>query len=196
MDIANGFYWESIPVGKENAATYAALEHMWGVSTRQVRKILEALSKHDNGDNYVLIRSSKGGGFYRTDDPQDIAAYKRECHGRAIKTLAQLRKINRVLRGAGTDYINYSFTNNIKLIRTERGLTQGDVCRRLRENGHMIDESILSRFENGVVLPTPALLDALADILSCAPFYLMGMSLYGFDICEAHSGLQVPQMRE
>ena len=44
-------YWESIPVGKENAISYAELECMWQMREREVRKTLAELSGFDNGDN-------------------------------------------------------------------------------------------------------------------------------------------------
>ena len=191
MEIGYNYYWDSIPVGKENAATYTQLECMWLVGKRQVRKIMEHLSCYDNGDNYILIRSSRGGGFYRTDDPDDIAAYKRECYGRAMRVLTPLKKINRVLRIETASSLNYSFTNNIRLIRLERNLTQQQVCAYMQELGRSIDESTLSKIENGYVLPTPAHLSALAIILGCEPFELMDMHEYQEEIKSAQRSLQV-----
>lgn len=185
------FYWESIPVGKQQAVSYVTLEHFWEVSERQVRKILEHLSCYDNGDNYILIRSSRGGGFYRTADPDDIATYKRECYGRAMKVLAPIKKINRVLRAETATSLNYSLTNNIKMMRLERGLTQAQLCACVQPLGINIDESTLSKFENGYVLPTPAQLSALAFILSCDAFELLDMQEYQKEIKIAQSSLQV-----
>lgn len=92
------FYWNCIPVGKENAITYPELCLMWDCTARKVRYILHQLSYHDNGDNYILIRSSHGKGFYKTDNAEDIEKYKRECTNRARHTFAPLRKIRRVLK--------------------------------------------------------------------------------------------------
>lgn len=170
------WYWRTIPVGKENAITYPRLEMLWGVGERRVREMLAELSRYDNGDNYILIRSSGSAGFYRTDDPDDIAAYKRECHSRATKTFAPLKKINRVLRGLDVaGGINYSLLNNIQCKRQERGLSQADVCRRLRDMGIMSDVSLLSKIENGYALPTPAQLSAMADVFACDPSELVGI---------------------
>ena len=55
-------YWSEIPVGKENAVSYDYLCTAWGISQRAVRSILHKLSIYDNGDDTVLIRSSKDGG--------------------------------------------------------------------------------------------------------------------------------------
>lgn len=166
-------YWACIPVGKENAITYGQLEKKWGMSERSVRKMLADLSRFDNGDNYILIRSSAGRGFYLTDDPADIAAYKRECRSRAVKTFAPLKKINRVLADILPEEINYSFTNNLKLVRKAAGLTQDEVCDQMRELEPYFDKSKLSRLENSYALPTPVQLHALARIYGCEPSELV-----------------------
>lgn len=89
--------WQQIPIGKENAVTYSQLCDMWEASERTVRRRLHELSYFDNGDNLILIRSSHGKGFYRTDNLAEIESYKRECTNRARHTFAPLRKIRRVL---------------------------------------------------------------------------------------------------
>lgn len=94
-------YWESIPIGKENAIDYFQLMEQWTKRDREVRKILHELSAYDNGDNYILIRSARdGGGLYRTQNEQDIKAYRKECFNMARSTFAPLEKINRVLNDA------------------------------------------------------------------------------------------------
>ena len=90
------FYWDSIPVGYINRKTYSDLEDMWGISRRYVRLVLHRLSEQDNGDGYVLIRSAKSKGFYRTDDPEEIEDYRREVVARATSHFAPLKKIRRV----------------------------------------------------------------------------------------------------
>lgn len=64
-------------------------------------KILQELSKYDNGDDYILIRSAhNGGGFYRTIakvDIEAIEAFKRECLHKGRSLFAPIKKINRVL---------------------------------------------------------------------------------------------------
>lgn len=90
-------YWDLIPIGKENRVTYGELCLAWGVSKRTVRNILHRLSMQDDGSGLVLIRSSKGKGFYRTDNLEEIAAYRREVYNRARHTFAPFRKIDRIL---------------------------------------------------------------------------------------------------
>ena len=90
--------WKDLPTKKEDAITYPELCELWGCSERQVRYVLHELSRMDNGDNYVLIRSSRGKGFYKTDNVQEIEQYRIECTNRAKRTFAPLRKIRRILK--------------------------------------------------------------------------------------------------
>lgn len=92
-------YYADIPVGRDNAITYTELCVKWQCSERKVRSILHDLSYFDNGDDYILIRSSKSKGFYKTDNLQEIESYRRECCNRAKRTFAPLRKIRRVMNG-------------------------------------------------------------------------------------------------
>ena len=90
-------YWASIPIGRENAISYTDLAGLWGMTKRSVRYKLHQLSQQDNGDGLVLIRSSKMRGFYRTDNREEIAAYRQEVYNRARHTFAPFRKIDRIL---------------------------------------------------------------------------------------------------
>ena len=90
-------YWEMIPVGKKNRVTYSELCDLWGMSKRMVRLILNRLASWDNGDQYILVRSSSARGFWRTSDKDEIRRYRREPLSRAKSYLKQLDKINRVL---------------------------------------------------------------------------------------------------
>ena len=94
-------YWQDIPIGRENAISYTELCAMWNCSERMVRQILHNLSREDNGDGYILIRSSHGKGFFKTDDIAEIERYRKECQNRALNTFAPLKKINRVVKEKG-----------------------------------------------------------------------------------------------
>lgn len=168
-------YWCDIPVGKENAVTYDILCGVWGCNARQARKILHELSLYDNGDNYILIRSGGCKGFYRTDDEDEILAYKRECLNKGRSVFAPVKKINRVLN-ANTD--QYSFTNNLRVVRESKGLRQSDVCKQMRKHDRYFDKSLLSKLENSVVLPTPFQAVLLAQIYGVEPLELLDASLY------------------
>lgn len=92
------YYWNCIPEGKENAITYQQLCIKWDCNERKVRQILHELSYNDNGDNLILIRSSHGKGFYKTDNIAEINRYRQEITNRARHTFAPLRKIRRVMK--------------------------------------------------------------------------------------------------
>lgn len=166
-------YWDQIPVGKENAVTYAKLCAAWDCTDRRARAILHELSRYDNGDNYILIRSARCKGFYKTDDEGEIAAYKRECLNKGRSVFAPVKKINRVL-SANTEQL--SLANNLRVIREGKGFKQKDVCERM--NDRSFDTSLLSKMENGVCLPTYSQLSKLAQILDCEPSELMTAELY------------------
>lgn len=90
-------YWSQLPIGKENALSYQQLCEMWETSEKTVRNILHELSRYDNGDSYILIRSSSNKGFYRTDDQEEIMRYRQECLNKGRSLFAPLKKCNRVL---------------------------------------------------------------------------------------------------
>lgn len=133
-------YWQSLPDSKETAARY------------------------DNGDDLILIRSSVGCGFYKTNDRAAITAYRAELTGRGRKLFAQLRKIDRVLNA---DPAQLSFTNNLRAVRLLRGMKQEEVCERMKDFEPTFDVSTLSKMENDRCLPTPYQLAHLACILRC-----------------------------
>ena len=58
--------------------------------------------------------------------------------------------------------------NRLQQLRLAKGLTQPDVSKILKEVDSRIDVGMVSRFEKGVCLPTPAVTEALAKILSCS----------------------------
>lgn len=168
-------YWEDIPVGKANAFTYEDLCYIWKCEPRKARQILHELSLYDNGDNYILIRSSGCKGFYKTDDETEIRAYKRECLNRGRNVFAPVKKINRVLNANAEQY---AFTNNLRLIREKCGFTQKEVCRYMRLYDTAFDKSLLSKMENGVCMPTRYQLSLLASYYVCEPSELLGLDLY------------------
>ena len=168
-------FWNDIPVGKENAVTYNELCALWGCDARRARAILHELSRYDNGDNYILIRSSRCNGFYKTDDETEIRAFKRECLNKGRSIFAPVKKINRVL---SINTIQYSLTNNLRVVRESKGIKQKDVCKRMRAFDRAFDKSLLSKMENDVCLPTFYQLSKLAEIYECTPSELLEGDLY------------------
>ena len=101
-------YWDDIPIGIENAADYPTLCMRWGMNRREVRRILQELSVIDNGDDFVLIRSGKSKGFYKTTDEAEISSYRLECLSKGRSVLAPVKKCNRVLNDERNIYVDFS----------------------------------------------------------------------------------------
>ena len=168
-------YWSEIPIGKENAVSYDYLCTAWGISQRAVRSILHKLSIYDNGDDTVLIRSSKdGGGFYRSSDSAEISAYRAKCLRRIQNTFAPLKKIDRVLSSSNGQLSIY---NNLRAVRVATGLKAKEVCKLMRATDPAFDESILSKMENDRCLPTAMQLRNLAEIYGVKPSELIGLNV-------------------
>ena len=64
--------------------------------------------------------------------------------------------------------------NNLKMWREARGLKQTELAARLRPVDARIDSSMISRFENSMCLPTPAVAEALASALDVPVSLLFG----------------------
>lgn len=169
------FYWHDIPTSRNEAVSYDTLQMWWNTNQRGVRYILHALSSYDNGDDYVLIRSGKSKGFYKTDDKDEIEAFKRECLNKGRSVFAPVKKINRILSANNNQY---SMTNNMRVIREDRQLKQSTVCEFMRAFDEAFDVPMLSKMENGVCLPTPYQLVKLSEIYGCNPTDLVNADLY------------------
>lgn len=174
-DLKLELYWNDIPTNKEDALTYPELVTLWGVNERSVRSILHQLSSFDNGDNYILIRSGQNRGFYKTDDPDTLTAYRKECLNKGKSIFVPITKINRVLAADGSQF---SLENNLRLRREMAGLKQAEVSERLRIYDLGIDNALLSKMENGVCLPTPYQLIILAQLYGCDPEQLVKTDLF------------------
>ena len=153
--------WNSLPTNKESALTYTDLQIMWNMPQRKVRRMLQLLSRMDNGDDYVLIRSASGKGFYKTNDKLAIERYRREILAKGRSLFAPVTKCNRILN----ETTQLEVWNNLKAVRLSKFLKQSDVCRRLPG----IDVALLSRYENGVCIPTPSQVREIANVYGVAP---------------------------
>lgn len=176
IDYKFEFYWNSIPIGKENAIDYPTLALEWGRNERTVRRILHDLSCFDNGDNYILVRSASKKGFYRTDDSATIRAYRKECLNKGKSIFAPIKKIDRIIK-SNADQMNIE--NNMRLVRESKGMKQSEVCKRMKVIDRAFDNSLLSKMENAVCLPTPFQLSKLSEIYGCDPAELVNVSIYG-----------------
>lgn len=168
-------YWHDIPTTRAEAVTYPILKMWWGTNEREVRRILHELSSFDNGDDYVLIRSGKSRGFYKTDDAETIKAYKTECLNKGRSVFAPIKKINRILK-ANTE--QYSLVNNLRVVRESLKMKQITVVENMQKYDSGFDVPMLSKMENGVCLPTPFQLLKLSEIYGCAPDELVKTDLY------------------
>lgn len=175
-------YWSELPTGKENAVDYPHLCEMWGKCEREARRILHDLSLYDNGDDFVLIRSGKTKGFYKTDDKAEIAAYRKECLNKGRSIFAPVRKCNRILR---TDTKQVEMFNNLRVVRVGLGISQPEVCRQMKEVDKHFDVPLLSKMENGVCLPTFTQLTKLAEIYGVESTELIRADLSALDVFEA-----------
>lgn len=175
-------YWHTIPIGKRNATTYTRLCAEWRMKPRAVRSILHDLSAYDNGDNFVLIRSGKSKGFYKTDDPAEIAAYRDECLKKGRSVFAPVKKCNRVLSADGSQCEMF---NNLRGIREARGMKQADVCAEMQKHDHAFNVSLLSKMENGVCLPTFYQLSLLAQIYGVEPQELVRGDFPAYEVFTA-----------
>lgn len=169
------FYWDDIPTNRFEAVTYNVLKMWWGLNEREVRRVLHALSAYDNGDNYILIRSGRTKGFYKSDDEEEIKAYKQECLNKGRSVFAPVKKINRILKANKTQY---TLKNNLRVIREDRQLKQTTVCEFMQVFDEHFDVPMLSKMENGVCLPTPYQLGKLAEIYGCQPTDLIETEFY------------------
>lgn len=169
-------YWADIPTGQENAFGYEKLCDLWSCEPRKARLILQELSIYDNGDDFVLIRSSGTKGFYKTDNPDQIEAYRRECLSKGRSVLAPIKKCNRILN-VDSNARQVNLFNNLRSVRLASGFKQTEVCAYMKSKGETcFDVGNLSRCENGVLLPTPKQLAILAEMYGVKPSELLSCS--------------------
>lgn len=152
-----------------------AVKTWWGIPYKAWCCPACGTSRFDNGDNYILVRSSSGKGFYRTDDAGTIKAYRQECLNKGKSIFAPIKKIDRVLN-ANTD--QFTFVNNLRIEREAKGMTQTQVCDAMKKFDYQIDKALLSRMENNICLPTPFQLKALAEIYGCNMNDLVNTDLF------------------
>lgn len=174
-------FYNDIPVGKNNAISKYALAGKWGKSEREVRRIIAELRAQDNGDNYIIISSSRNSGFYKTDDPKEIAAYKAETMNRARHTFKPLTKINRVL--AEYDNANQYVIefNNLRAARLAAGFQAKDVVIKIKAHDPNFDKSLLSKIENNRCLPTALQLSIMAAMYGKTPAELAGVEIVPYN---------------
>ena len=154
-------HYESIPIGKENAILRETLCVLWGKKPRSVRRIIEQLRSQDNGDDYVIVSTAHSAGYYRSNERDDIRAFKEEVTRRGKHTFRPLRKVNRIL---GIHEQQVSTVNQLKMVRLESKIKAEEVTLELKKIDPRFDGSLLSKIENGLCMPTPQQLQAMSRL--------------------------------
>lgn len=169
--------YNSIPVGSENAISKEDLKTLWGVkSERGVRLAIAEMRQIDNGDNYVIVSFSNGKGYYKTDDPEEIANFKREIISRAKNTFAPLKKANRILLNY-ENQLEFIPANNLKAAREEVGLQAKYVVEVIKQKDPTFDKVTMSRIENNKCLPTALQISIMSSLYGKSSGELVGMEV-------------------
>lgn len=85
-----------IPFGRENAIPRAELANLARMTDRQVRKCIEAA----RSDGHYIVASPEGG-YYQTQDINEIEYQYRIDRARALAVLKRLKPMRRELKEAG-----------------------------------------------------------------------------------------------
>ena len=92
---------EMIPVGRENAISRRDLCRITGLSDRQVRREIAQLRLQDFDDDMVIVSTSRGRGYYLTDNIGDIVTYIADMSARIrsiVHEIAHARAVVERLR--------------------------------------------------------------------------------------------------
>lgn len=182
--------YDMIPVGRENAITREALCALTGLSDRAARMALAEARNEDNGDGFVIVSSSTGAGYYRTDDPVEIRRYVDEIEAKAEALRAPAKKARRILGEdsptPADDGDDAPFECHLGGFRRSRGLKQDALLDMIRHTTPGLDHVAISKAENGAVILTPDALAAAAEALGIHPadIYPGLMREYGRVMCE------------
>lgn len=166
-------YWNSLPNSPGEAMSYEDLIILWKMDKRKVRRMLHDLSVWDDGSDEIIIRSSKGG-FYKTANKAIISAYRKEVLNRGRRVFACLAKVDRVLK---RNEYQLNFHNNVKALRSERKMSQRDVCLACHRYGMSLTPSIIAQIECGIIQPSPVLVEVLACVFEVSPVEVAGLEL-------------------
>ena len=99
-----------IPIGRDYAISRERLAWLWGCSERDARRTVADLRATPGDDGYaILSTASYPAGYWRSDDPEEIAGFILETESRVRNTFLSLKDARRLLR--------------LKGIEVQRGLT-------------------------------------------------------------------------
>jgi Predicted transcriptional regulators len=159
-------YYNDLPIGIENRITRRELCIRWQMPDRAVRDMIARLCQLDNGDDYIIYSSSNSGagGYFRTDKAHLRRSFLRENSQRAVAVFRRGAKARRIER----DKLPHSVkTNMLSYYRERLNMTQGDVAKIIAID--RMTAPVLSRYEKGQSMPTPAQLTELCTLYGCAP---------------------------
>ena len=86
-----------IPSGRENAITRAELACRMGLNDRQMRKVVEDA----RAEGVIILNRQDGGGYYQTDDLDDMMRQYRQDTARALAILKRRKPLRDKLKAAG-----------------------------------------------------------------------------------------------
>lgn len=90
---------EDIPIGRQHAISRIELARRWGCSPRSARRsIAELRADAAQAGDYCILSTSTGGGYWRSCDVVEIAAFIRETESRARNTFLSLKTARDFLR--------------------------------------------------------------------------------------------------
>ena len=89
---------EDIPIGAENAISRKTLAAIWNLSDRETRRIVADLRTIDDGTDYVIVSVSRGKGYYRTQDIDQIKHFINEMTKLIRNTFRAIKTAKRILR--------------------------------------------------------------------------------------------------
>jgi hypothetical protein len=87
-----------IPIGRRNAISRAQLTKLWGCSDRTARQYIAEFRAEVTGEQYAILSSSRGDGYWMSNDPKEIQAFIDEMQAHAVKTFVAQRAAKHVLK--------------------------------------------------------------------------------------------------
>lgn len=138
------------------------------------KEVTENNKRWCNGESGYYVCHSNSKGYKAATAIEEIDRSIADLEKRSFAMLMSARKARRALGLVGQG----SF-NNLAEVRRNRGLSQNQLVRLMKQHDPSFDAPTLSRIETGKVLPNVETLSQLATVLECetweliAPQYLM-----------------------
>lgn len=89
--------YDALPYGRESAIPSKTLAHILGFrSVRDLQKAVEA----ERAAGYVILSDTSGGGYYLSNDPDELRRFTRTLYARAKNTMKAAESAQRALEMA------------------------------------------------------------------------------------------------